>query len=119
LGGIKSNVQNPFNHETNMTDSPRDQFKDDALFQKAALGVDIEHFIHEDRIGMYLMRRAEEARTAATVAWARTDPEDTLAIRELQWQYSIPDLIVTWLREAIAEGQVAERNIELEELRSR
>jgi hypothetical protein len=99
-----------------MTDSPRDQFKDDALFQKAALGVDIEHFIHEDRIGMYLMRRAEEAKAAATAAWATTDPSDKDTIRELQWQYTIPDLIETWLREAIAEGQVAERNIELEEL---
>lgn len=102
-----------------MTYSPEDQFKNDALFQKAALGVDIEHFIHEDRIGIYLMRRAEEARAAATALWAKADPKDEAAIRELQWQYSIPDLFVTWLHEAIAEGQVAERNIELEELRSR
>lgn len=102
-----------------MTDSPRDQFKDDALFQKAALGVDIEHFIHEDRIGIYLMRRAEEARAAATALWAKTDPTDTDAIRELQWQYSIPDLLVAWLEGAITDGLAAEQSIELEELRSR
>jgi hypothetical protein len=100
-----------------MADTPNfnDEYKNDALFQKAALGIDVEDFIYNDKIGIYLVAKAEESRQAAVEAWTIADPTDIELIRKLQWQYRVPDLFLMWLSQAMSEGKIAEHNIVQEE----
>lgn len=100
-----------------MAETPdlQEEFKNDPEFKRASLGIEVEHFIHNDKVGKYLMKRARAVRQETSAALAVVDPTDASTVRELQWQYRIPDLIVSWLEEAIANGRAAERNIELEE----
>lgn len=100
-----------------MAETPNlnEEYKHDALFQKAALGIEVTDFIYNDKIGIYLMAKAEEARQAAVEALTIAEPTDTELIRKLQWQYRVPDLLITWLSEAISEGKIAEHNIDQEE----
>ena len=90
-------------------------YANDPLMRAVALSVDVNHFINQDKVGMYLMSRALESRVQALEALATADPTNTESIRELQWKARIPDLFQEWLQEAMAAGTSAEETIQLEE----
>ena len=88
----------------------------DPLMQRVQLGVNIDHFIKHEPIGRYLIEKAKLCRTDALERLAVTDPEDSSAVRKLQWEAKIPDLLLEWLEVALSEAEAAEEQIRFEDV---
>jgi len=81
----------------------------------ASLGAEVENFILNNRVGKHLIECAHRARVDALENLANVNPLDSETIASLQWQARIPDLILTWLDEAMAEGEAAEESLRVED----
>ena len=99
-----------------MTD-PAGIYAADPLMRKVQLGVDVQFFISNDKVGRYLIEQAHAARISALEDLANIEvtPQSLDAIRELQWRAKIPDMFLQWLDEALSEAHSAEETILLEE----
>jgi hypothetical protein len=97
-----------------MTDFTQD-FKNDNRMKKVALGIDTIYFIEQTKLGAYLVEQANNRRIVALEELAEADPTNQELIRTLQWQSRIPDLFLSWLDEAIANGRTEEINIRIED----
>lgn len=90
-------------------------YRNDPIIGKVSLGLDTEHFVGSDSVGRNLIGRARRCREEALEALAAIDPTLTSEICALQWKARIPELFLSWLDEAIAEGRAAEEIILQEE----
>jgi hypothetical protein len=90
-------------------------FADDPQMQKVRLGLRTENFVTEDPVGINLVERAHVLRIEALEGLAKADPTDTETIRRLQMSAMIPELLLSWLDEAISEGVNAEESIRAED----
>lgn len=75
-----------------------------ALEANVSLGVDVEAWL-QSPIGMMVIRRCEEERSAALEALADADPEDPKAIRALQMRVRVVDTVQQYMADAIASAQ--------------
>ena len=92
------------------------KYENDPQLNAVSLGLDVEHFIStHDRLGQYLVERAHQKRIDALEALVGICPTKTEEIRKLQWEARIPDMLLSWLDEAIAAGKMAEAAIEVED----
>lgn len=73
---------------------------------QAEIGQQAEMFWDSD-IGKYVLDRAKKETDAAVVKYKDVDPEDAKAVRKLQNEVDRPARAITWLRDAIIEGQGA------------
>ena len=88
----------------------------DPLMQVVQLGVNTEHFIEHDPIGRYLIERAKQSRVETLEKLAAVDPTDVKLITALQNDARIPDLLLSWLDEALANAEAAEEQIRAEDI---
>ena len=91
------------------------EYRNDPLMRRVSLGIDVQHFIERDKVGMYLIERAHENRIEALEQLAVVDASDTHLIKKLQNNALIPELILRWLEEAISEANAAESQIQAED----
>lgn len=85
--------------------------KRNQLFEYAALGKEIDDFMHSS-IGRYLMLRSDREYAQALKALAVCDPFDEAAIMKLQNTAKRSQDFREWLVEAINTGLVAEHQLE-------
>ncbi len=90
-------------------------YANDPAMRTVSLGLDVQHFISQDKVGLYLLERAHQDRIDALEELVKVDPTDQTAITALQWKAKIPDMFVTWIAEAIALGEAAETTIAVED----
>jgi len=91
------------------------KYANDPAMRAVSLGLDAEHFVTHDRMGQYLIERAHECRVAALEELVSVNPTNHGQITQLQWKARIPDMLLQWLDDAIAEGKAAEEIILQEE----
>lgn len=92
------------------------EYAADPQMKAVALGLEAAHFIEHTSLGKHLVDRAHQCRIQALEALAVINPYEISKVQDLQVQAKIPDLFLSWLDEAIANGAAAEENIALEEL---
>lgn len=80
---------------------------DDPNVETAIFGAQVSQFMESD-VGVYLMQKADDYAQDAIDKLTRVDPEDPPAIRRLQNQIAVADLIAAWLKEAMAMGKQSE-----------
>lgn len=71
-------------------------------------GLDVKQFMGTN-LGRYLQHKANADMEAALDALATVDPEDPKAIRKLQNDAVVAARILSWIAEAVNEGEQAER----------
>jgi hypothetical protein len=91
------------------------EYKNDPQFRTVAIGLDTDHFITHNKVGIYLVERAQQCRVRALEELTEIDPYNGRAILEAQYRAKIPDLFLTWLEEAIANGINEEEIIKSED----
>ena len=87
------------------------KYESDPAMGRVSLGLDTQHFITHDKVGMYLVERAHSDRVSALEQLASANPTDMVGIIGLQMKARIPDLFLAWLDEAIANGIAEEEFI--------
>ncbi len=95
--------------------SLENEFKNDPGVRVVSIGLATEHFVTRNEVGTYLVEKAHQDRAQALENLAVADPADVLGIRKLQNDAKIPELFLTWLDEAVANGLNAERAINIED----
>ena len=95
-----------------------EEYKNDPQMRRVAIGLDVEHFIAHDKVGIYLVERAHQCRIEALEALTQVDAHDTNEIIKLQYQAKIPELFLQWLEEAVSNGISEEENIRIEDYSS-
>lgn len=88
------------------------KYENDPQMRAVSLGLDAQHFITHEKIGVYLVERAHKDRIDALEELATTNPTDSIKIIGLQMKARIPDLFLAWLDEAIANGIAEEEMIQ-------
>lgn len=83
---------------------------EDPIVRTAIFGRQVSDFLSSD-VGQYLMQKADDHAQEAIDALTRADPEDPKAIRKLQNQIAVADLIASWLKAAEFEGEQAEDHL--------
>lgn len=91
------------------------EYAADPQMRAVSLGLDTEHFITHDKVGIYLVEKAHQCRVNALEGLAVADPDDAKLITKLQNAAKIPALFLEWLDQAIANGKAEEENIAIEE----
>lgn len=72
-------------------------------------GIEVERFLLHTPTGKAMVQRAELELEAATDALRTVDPFDGKAVAQAQFDCRVPGAVLTWLAQAIQEGQNAER----------
>ena len=79
----------------------------DSVFEVAKLGIEADSFVSSS-VGQYLVGRAEQEANLALEKMKTADPTDAKVIREIQNELNLPDRVVKWLTDVIAEGHACE-----------
>lgn len=82
----------------------------DDTVRAAIFGAQVEQFL-DGEIGQYLLQRAADEANEAMEQLSTADPEDPKKIREIQNRVKVADLVLSWLREAIVTGDVAQQKL--------
>lgn len=88
--------------------------QDDDIQQiRAAIefGLDVKQFMGTT-LGRYIQAKANEQIEAARDALQTVDPEDAKKVRSLQNDAAVAAMVLTWIGEAVIEGEQAERQFE-------
>lgn len=80
------------------------------LLKQIDFGFEVQAFLTSD-IGAYLVSRAETEIDEAVEALKRCDPEDSKAIRALQYKVAVAESVQYWLGEAITSGVNAQEEL--------
>lgn len=83
----------------------------DPNLEAAVFGREVEHFL-TGAIGSYLVKRAQNEIDAALNGLREVDPEDAKAVRALQNEAKVAQLVIDWLAEVIRRGQIATQVLE-------
>lgn len=94
--------------EHEQTQQIMDRREEAAILRDVAFGFDVQAFLRSD-IGRYLVARGESERLDALEALASVDPENSKAIRDLQFQIAVVDRWQYWLGEAVTTGETAQK----------
>lgn len=86
---------------------------DQELLRVAGFGMDVEKFMRSE-LGRYLQRRAQDDISRAQDALLTVDPEDAKAVRALQNEAAVAERVLSWLGEAVTQGEQAARQFEAE-----
>jgi siroheme synthase len=79
---------------------------DDKLVRWATFGKQVEQFL-ESEIGDYLVKRAEAEIDDAVMRLKKANPVDIDRVRSIQNEIQVAESVITWLGDAIAQGQAA------------
>ena len=93
---------------------PEKLYAGDELLAQALIGVDCEKF-KASNVFRYLEGCARMEAEAATDALKYVDPEDSKTIRTLQNEIWRHEQFITWLNEAISDGNVATSQLSIED----
>lgn len=77
----------------------------------ALIGIQAQQFLESD-LGRYLQGCAEQEQQEAMNAFLLMDASDTAAVRRVQLQAAVSSQVITWLAEAIENGDQAEQQLE-------
>jgi hypothetical protein len=85
------------------------------LIAESRLGSQTKEFL-KSPVGQFIAGRALKAKEEAFEAWINVEPCDEDAIRELQFRARLPQIVISWLDEAINQARHAEETLsELQE----
>lgn len=76
-----------------------------------AFGLDTKQFMGST-LGRYIQAKANEQIEAARDALQTVDPEDAKEVRRLQNDATVAAMVLTWIGQAVIEGEMAERQFE-------
>lgn len=88
--------------------------EDDPKFEEAVFGREVREFIENDRIGKYLISKAQEDIAEAAHELLTVDPTDMPKIRAIQNRAAVANAVRDWLRQAIQDGENAVQAIQQE-----
>jgi hypothetical protein len=80
------------------------------LIAEARLGLQTKEFL-KSPVGKFIAGRALKAKQEAFEAWINIEPCDEATIRELQFRARLPQIVISWLDEAINQAQHAEATL--------
>jgi hypothetical protein len=80
------------------------------LIAEARLGLQTKEFL-KSPVGKFIAGRALKAKQEAFDAWINIEPCEEEAIRELQFRARLPQIVMTWLDEAINQAKYAEETL--------
>ena len=81
-------------------DNAADYFKAEKLIE---LGEEAQRFFESD-VGQYVFQKAQDEVLTNLDILKDVDPEDRVKVRSTQNDISIPERAISWLMEAISEG---------------
>ena len=85
------------------------------LIAESRLGSQTKEFL-KSPVGRFIAGRALKAKEEAFEAWINVEPCDEDAIRELQFRARLPQIVISWLDEAINQAKHADETLsELQE----
>jgi hypothetical protein len=84
----------------------------DAKMEQAVFGEEVRRFLQEDRIGRYITAKAAQQTESGLLELKDIDPEDAKAIRAIQTKIRVAESVVSWLAEAIDNGERAQQILE-------
>jgi hypothetical protein len=87
----------------------------DIQVELVAFGKEVQFFLQEDRIGVYLLDCAKAEMADAAFELANVNPAETAKVMELQIKYRVADSVQQWLAHAIQRGMEARTIIDQEE----
>jgi len=104
--------------ESPLTDEERRELIEDQnvierYLKDVVLGRECSRFL-ESKVGRFLLDMAIQEEDAARTALVEVDPTDADAIRELQFKARVPNLVFSWLNEAIRVGVETEKILDEE-----
>jgi hypothetical protein len=91
-----------------------EQIPDDPKWETAVFGREVADFIDNDRIGQYLINRAQRDLAQAQERLLSVDPTDAKAIAAMQLDARVANRVRGWLAEAVQDGIDAEILIQQE-----
>lgn len=87
----------------------------DPKLEQAVFGEEVRQFLAQDRIGRYIVQRAATEAENALMELKDVDPEDGKAIRAIQSRIRVAESVVSWLVEAVDNGERARQILEGED----
>lgn len=87
----------------------------DPKMEQAVFGEEVRRFLVEDRIGRYITAKAAEEVMNGLEQLKDVDPDDARAIRAIQTKIRVAESVVSWLAEAVDNGERAQQILEDEE----
>ena len=81
------------------------------LMQRVAIGLDAERFLRSD-LGGFVLDRLIEQRKAAMALLEDVDPDDAKAVRKIQNEAYLPQMILQTINDAIESYKLAEERLQ-------
>lgn len=81
------------------------------LMQKVAIGLDAERFLRTE-LGGFLVDRLIEQRRVALALLEEVDPDDAKAVRKIQNEAYLPQMILQTINDAIDAYKLAEERLQ-------
>ena len=85
------------------------------LLDLVGLGLDVQQFINDTPVGKLLTQRAAATLMEARSGLEEASPDDVQGIRKLQMEALSARNVLTWLGDAIAEGNNSEAQLKQRE----
>lgn len=95
----------------NLTIEP-DSPLEDGKMEAAVFGEEVRRFLSEDRIGRYITHKAAEQVANSLDELKEVDPDDAKSIRAIQTKIRVAESVVSWLAEAVDNGERARQILE-------
>lgn len=87
----------------------------DPKMEQAVFGEEVRRFLVEDRIGRYITAKAAEEVMNGLEQLKDVEPDDAKTIRAIQTKIRVAESVVSWLAEAVDNGERAQQILEDEE----
>lgn len=81
------------------------------LMQRVAIGLDAERFLRSD-FGGFLVERLTEQRRVALALLEEVDPDDARAVRKIQNEAYLPQMILQTIHDAVEAYKLAEERLQ-------
>lgn len=81
------------------------------LMQRVAIGLDAERFLRTE-LGGFLVDRLIEQRRVAIALLEEVDPDDAKAVRKIQNEAYLPQMILQTITDAIESYKLAEERLQ-------
>ena len=85
---------------------------EDGKMEAAVFGEEVRRFLSEDRIGRYITNKAAEQVANSLDELKEVDPDDARSIRAIQTKIRVAESVVSWLAEAVDNGERARQILE-------
>ena len=84
----------------------------DEKVEQAIFGEEVRQFLENDRVGQYLVRKAQAEVEDAMVELKDVDADNPNAIRRIQMRIRVAESVVGWLAAAVDDGLRARQILE-------